>query len=347
MRLRPDQLDSALAAGRLAPIYLVTGDEPLQAMECADAIRAAARRAGAGERIVLDVEPGFEWGSLAAESGSLSLFSSRRLIELRLGTARAGVEGSKVLAGYAESAGSDDVLLVTAARLDAKALQAAWCKAFDRVGVIVQVWPLAARELSGWLERRAGARGVTLPPGGASLIADRVEGNLLAAAQEIDKLALRLGDGGAIDADGLWATVSDSARFDAFGLVDAALNGEVGRCLRILDGLRAEGVEPVLVSAVLAREIRTLATVAEACAGGMAPDQALAAARVWDKRKPFVRSALRRLRVAGARQLLRRAARLDRTVKGWGEGAPWEELTWVCLGLAGVPLAWAGEPPPA
>ncbi len=334
MRLRAEQLAADLGK-RLLPIYLVSGDEPLQVNEAADAIRAAARAQGFDERQVLQAETGFDWSSLAAAGDSLSLFAARKLIELRLPSAKPGDAGSKALVAYAERPSRDDLLLIICGKLEKAQQNGKWFKALDAAGVVVQIWPVEPRALPGWVRQRLAARGFKATPEAVALLAERVEGNLLAAAQEVEKLVLLYGSG-ELDADTVRAAVSDSARYDVFELADSALGGDAARCARILQGLRGEGSEPVLILWALVREVRALALIAAATEGGAALDSLLQQQRVWDKRKPLYHAALKRHNAQRWRLLLRRAARLDRIVKGAEPGNPWDELLQLSLLIAGV-----------
>jgi len=336
MKLRGDQLQAHLARG-LAPIYMVSGDEPLQAGEAADAIRAAARAEGYGEREVLHVESGFDWSALLASTASLSLFAERRLVDLRLPTGKPGDAGSKALVQYAEAPPEDVLLLIGCPKLDAQQQRSKWFKALEAAGVVVQVWPVEPARLPAWIGRRMQAKGLQPEESAVSLLAEQIEGNLLAADQEIEKLLLLHGPG-PVSADAVADMVADSARFDVFTLVDSALAGEAARTARILYGLRAEGVAPVLVVWALAREIRALAAMAFEAAQGGGPQAAMARHRVWDKRKPLVAKALRRYPPARWRALLAQCARLDRVVKGAAAGSPWDELLQLAEAMAGVDL---------
>lgn len=336
MRLRFEHLERHLE-GPLAPVYVVSGDEPLQLAEAADAIRAAARRQGFGERQVMHVGAGFDWNGLAAACDSLSLFAERRLFDLRLPDSGPGKEGAAALAAYAGAPSADNLLLVTCGKLDKRQQQSVWFKALDGAGAALQVWPVEPGQLPGWIARRMRARGLEPSAGAARLLAAQVEGNLLAAAQEVEKLWLLHGEG-AIDEAAVAQAVADSARFDVFELVDAALAGERARTVRVLEGLRGEGVEPVLVLWALAREIRSLAAMARDLKGGKGVDAVMGQHRVWDKRKPVVRAALQRHPPGRWYGLLARAARVDRMIKGVEPGKPWDELLQLALLIAGVRL---------
>jgi DNA polymerase-3 subunit delta len=333
-QLRADQLQTHLGQP-LAPVYFIYGDETLLVNECADAIRGAAREQGYADRQVFSVESGFDWNSLLAASDSLSLFAEQRILELRLPTGKPGKEGARILREYAERPPEDTLLLIVSARLEAAARRSKWVQALDKAGVTLPVWPVETAQLPGWIDRRLSSRGMRASQDALRLIAERVEGNLLAAAQEVEKLYLLHGEG-ALDLDTVAELVTDSARYDVFGLVDAALAGDAGHAQRILSGLRAEGVEPVLVLWALSREIRSLTSMARQLQSGTSLSQVLAAHRVWDKRKPQVGAALKRIRGRQWWQLLQTCSGIDRIVKGRAAGSAWDELLQLTLRLSGA-----------
>ena len=336
MKLNPRQLPRHLQE-QMAPLYFISGDDPLLVQECCDLVRRQARAAGCSERIVMHAESGFDWNSLLQEAGGMSLFAERRLLELRLPGARPGEAGARALQAYGEQPPADKVLLVISGKIDAAQQRSRWFKALERGGVVVQVWPLAPRELPGWIRQRMLATGLKPSAEAVQLLAERVEGNLLAAVQEIEKLRMLHG-AAPLEVEDILAAVADSARFDVFNLVDGALAGDVRRTTRILAGLRREGVEPVLVLWALSRELRGLAVMAGQLAAGAGVEQVLARQRVWEKRKPLLRQALRRHDAACWRALLARAAYLDRLIKGQAGGNVWDELLQLCLAVAGVPV---------
>jgi DNA polymerase-3 subunit delta len=333
MKIRLEQLGSHLGKG-LAPLYMVYGDEPLLVQEAADAIRRAARAQGYTEREWLTVEAGFDWNRLLESAASPSLFAACRLLELRLGNARPEAAGSQALQAYAKRPAGDAVLLVSGGKLDANAQKSAWFTALDAAGVTVPVWPVEASRLPAWIEQRLRSVGLLPTPEALALLAARVEGNLLAAAQEIARLQVLFGTG-ALTADQLLTVVSDSARYSVYDLVDAALAGQVERVVRIVYGLRDEGLEPVLASWALQREIRLLATLTFATGQGQPLEAALARNGVWEQHKPLLRRAVQRLPLSTCRRLLGHCARLDRLVKGVEPGDPWDELLRLSLSLAG------------
>jgi len=334
MKLRLEQLASHLMQG-LQPIYLLSGDEPQQLMEAADAIRARARELGFGEREILHAEAGFDWNALTAASGTLSLFAEQRLLELRLQSGKPGKEGGAALSEYAANPPPDTVLLIISGKIDSASQKSKWYKSLEAAGVTMQVWPIEPAAMPDWVLKRMRSRGMQPSTEAAQALAERVEGNLLAAAQEVEKLLLLYGEG-PIDVAQVEEGVADSARYDIFELVDTALLGDAVRTTRVIEGLRAEGVEPILVLWALLREIRTLAQMAEELAQGGSIEALMGRFRVWEKRKGPVRAGLKRHTLKRWLQLLRRAGRIDRMIKGIEPGNPWDELLQLALLMAGV-----------
>jgi len=340
MQVSPDQLATSLRRG-LAPVYFVHGDEPLLVREAVDAIRGSADAAGFADRQVHTAEAGFDWDDFLAASQNLSLFAERRLIELHLPTGKPGDAGAQALAQLAAAPPADTLLLVVAGKLEKAQRESRWAKALDAAGVTVIGWPIETAQLPGWIVRRMQARGLKAGAGVTELLAHHMEGNLLACDQEIEKLAMLYGTkpGGAVrevSLEDIEGALSDNARFSVFTLADATLKGEAPHVARMLAHLRAEGVEPVLVLWALARELRELAALGARVAAGEPVDRALDAARVWSRRKPLVRAALKRLPPPAWRQLLQRAAHTDRIVKGRSGGSPWRALESLALAMCGI-----------
>lgn len=330
MRLKPEQLDGALQKS-LAPVYLVSGDEPLQVQEACDAVRAAARQAGFTGREVFFAESGFDWGRLLEAMDSPPLFGDRNVLDLRLNAAP-DKQGAAALARYAERAGADGLLLASLPRLKAAEQKAAWFTALDKVGVVVQVWPLDGPQLLDWLERRLQGRGLAADRSAVQLLAGLVEGNLLAAAQEVEKLHALHGSG-RLSAEAILLTVADSARYDVFALADAVLAGQGPRVAKVLAGLRSEGEAAPIVLWALARELRLLLALHSAGSEGFETE--LKRHKTPDKRKPLLQRALRRLPPARLHDLLRLAGLADRVIKGMEPGDPWDSLLHLALGMAG------------
>ena len=341
MRIKPEQLLPHLKRG-LARVYLVSGDEPLQAEECCDAIRAQARAAGYSEREVMNAAKDFDWSSLAQAAHTLSLFAQQRLLEVRIATGKPGDAGSTALCAYASDPAPDTILLVICPKLDAQTQKSKWFNALEQAGVTVQVWPVSAVEMPAWITRRMIAKGMQVSTDAAALLAERVEGNLLAAVQDIEKLYLLHGPV-RIDLDALTQAVADSARYDIFEFVDTALRGDAQRTARMLTGLRGEGAEPVLLLWALTKELRSLAGMAYDCQSGISTEQALVKYRVWDKRKLPVIHALQRHKLAAWQGWLRMASRIDRTIKGQYRGNVWDDLLQMSLEIAGVRLIKDGQ----
>ena len=337
MRLKPEQLPAHLQ-GELKPVYLVTGEEPFQMDTALRQIREAAQAQGYSEREYFQAEGNFDWGQLQAAAGALSLFATKKLIELRLAPGKSpGKDGGKALADWAGADNSDTLLLIGMGKLDKRQQQAKWFKALEQAGAVIAVWPLDAAAMPGWIEARMHARGMQPDEAAVALLAERLEGNLLAADQELEKLRLLCGEG-PVDAGQVAAAVADSARFDVFDLVDAALLGDAARVVRIVNGLRSEGVEPMLVLWALSREIRSLCSMAWELARGASLTSVLAQYRIWNKRKPPVSAGLRRHSPRRWQGLLYQAAMLERVIKGRAAGAPWDELVQLGLKMAGVNL---------
>jgi len=317
----------------LLPCYLVTGDEHLLVQEILDAIRAAARAQGFGTRDLFVQTTGFDWSELSAAGGNMSLFAERQIIELRLPTGKPGVKGSAAIAEFAANAGEDILFIVSAPKLDRNAAKAKWASALDQQGAVVQVWPVSPRDLPGWINARMKQARLQPDRDAVQLIADRVEGNLLAAQQEIEKLRLLHGEG-SITAENVDAAVADSSRFDVYKLVDAAVGGNPSRALRILNGVRSEGVEPVIVMWALIRELRTLANLADSIRNGTDLSSAMRQARVWQNRQGLVRACIGRHQSGDFYTLLKRSRDADAAAKGQMRADPWQLATDIVLDLA-------------
>ncbi len=342
MQLRAEGLGAHLSKG-LARIYTVHGDEPLLAQEAADQIRAAARAQGFGERQIFIVSGAyFDWAPVLAAAQAMSLFAERQFIEIRIPNGKPGKDGSEALQRYAEAAPDDVLTLVTLPRLDKTQLSSAWFTALDGHGVSIRVEPVERRLLPAWLAQRLKAQGQSVPEGedgqrALAFFADRVEGNLLAAHQELQKLALLHPEGELTLAD-IEAAVLDVARFDVFKLSEAVLSGNVPRLLRMLDGLEAEGEAAVLVHWNLAEDARALARVRAALDAGRPLPMAMREARVWGAKERLVERIAPRLDSAQAGLLIQAAQVCDGLVKGlrhpdWPSD-PWAALRRFALMLA-------------
>jgi DNA polymerase-3 subunit delta len=340
MQLRAEALDGHLARGRLARLYCISGDEPLLAEEALDALRAAARKAGFAEREVLHASARFDWSQLAAAATSQSLFAARKIIEIRLPGGKPGREGGDALRAHAMADNDDVLTLVSLPRLDRAARSGAWASALESQGVWIEVRRVERDQLGGWLAARLRAQGQQADEQALAFLTDRVEGNLLAARQEIAKLGL-LYPPGPLSLSQVADAVQDVARFQVFDLPLAMLAGDGARALRTLEGLRDEGEALPLVLWAVTEEVRALARVQQALAAGRAVAPLLRELRAWGPRERLLEPAARRVPAAVVGGLLARCADIDRIAKGLRapqrDTDPWLELADVVLAAAATP----------
>jgi DNA polymerase-3 subunit delta len=335
MDLRLNQLAAHLER-TLLPVYVIHGDEPLLAIEAGDTIRAAARRAGCDEREIFVAEQGFKWDAFVAANANMGLFGGRKLVDLRIPNGKPGVEGAKALEAYAGNPNPDHVTLVTLPRLDRAAQAAGWFTALAGAGAAIAVYPLDRVELPQWIAARLARQKQRASRETLAFLADRCEGNLFAAQQEIEKLGLLLPEG-ELAAVAVERAVADVARYDVFELSEAWLAGDAARTMRILDALKAEGEGLPLLLWQLGEDVHALAAVLEAAASGTPAATAIRNARVWGKRQAAMEKAARRVRPAEILPLVRALARLDALAKGLGRGDAWDDLAAIALALAGKP----------
>ena len=332
MRLYPEKLADHLQQ-KLLPVYLVSGDEPLLLQECCDQIRQKARAENCNEREIIEGGvSNFNWQDILHSASNMSLFADRKLIELRLPSGKPGAEGSKALCEYLDIASGDDVLLIVSGKIDKQSTNSKWYKALDKAGVTVQVWPVDAKNLPRWLQQRVRNAGMSIDDDALRLLCERMEGNLLAAVQEVEKLKLLAADS-KITMQTVTEAVSDNARYNLFDMADNALKGNASVSLRMLYGLRAEGTEPPVVLWALVREIRTLYEAQLDCDSGQSTQQALSSRRVWQNRMPLMQAALTRHNTHSLSLLLEQAARVDGSIKGFADGKPWDNLSRLVITL--------------
>jgi len=331
MQLKPTQLAQHLSQS-LSPSYLISGDEPLIVQECADAVRRAAREAGCTERQNITITHKDDWMELGHAADSLSLFAERKLIEIQLPSGKPGAEGSKALLEYL-AGDAEDLLLIVSGRIDKASQKSKWYSSLNQAGAVIPVWPITAAELPAWLYARMLAAGMQVDDEAVALLAERLEGNLLAAAQEVEKLRLLHG-ATPITAAMVTDTVSDNARYDAFRLVDVALAGDARSAVRTLRGLKAEAVQPPALLWALAREVRLLADLKRDITGGAATASALNQRGVWRNRQPLLQQALNRLTGRDLAQLQALSFQADGTSKGFLPGIAWDTLERMVVTLA-------------
>ena len=333
MKIRAEQLQSHLSK-ELLPVYVISGDEPLLAQESADAVRLAARNKGFSGREVFHGEGKFDWGQLHNEANALSLFAEKKIIEIRISNGKPGDKGSKALCQLCANPSPDNLLLVILPKLERSAQNSKWVKALEAVGAHIQVWPVTGDQLPRWIKQRLLESNITANQQAVEILAERVEGNLLAAVQEIEKLKL-LAIEGKVDAIMMSSVVADSARYNLFEFVDKVLAGDAQSAARSLRGLHSEGTDAIPLLWAITRELRILIKASEHISRGENRDWALKNAGVWEKRLPLFRTAIQRCSAAHLRMLLYQAGAIDRGIKGMRQADIWDELTTLVLSLAG------------
>jgi DNA polymerase-3 subunit delta len=328
--LRPEQLAAQLDKA-LAPLYILHGNEPLLVLEAGDAIRAAARRQGYAEREVLVAGQGFRWDSLQSAAGNMSLFGASKLVDLRIPNGKPGRDGGEALQRYARHLDDGVVTLITLPELDWATRKAAWFTALAEAGVAVELNAPERDRLPEWIARRLANQQQKASAEALGFIADHVEGNLLAAHQEILKLGL-LHPPGELSLDAVRDAVLNVARYDVDKLRTALLEGDAARCARLLEGLKGEGEAPPLVLWALANEVRSLANLRQGLDEGQQLQGLMKAERIFDdRRKQALQRALPRLGGAQLRTAILHAARIDRMIKGLAGGDVWDEFLQLCL----------------
>lgn len=326
MKISSRQLEGQLKKA-IAPLYVVHGAEALLALEASDRIRAAARRDGCTEREVFFAEPGADWSRFGANAANLSLFASKRLMELRVPTGKPGAEGSRAIEAYCRKLPDDAITLVSLPELEWQQMKSKWYEALESNGVMVEARAVSRDELPDWLAERFTRQKQHASVETLEWLADRVEGNLLAARQEVEKLALLLPEG-EITLDAIRDAVTDVSRFERDTLLEAIHAGNVGKVARVAASLEAEGEPLPLLLWVLAEELRTMM----ALSANQRPRRYMP-----PERMAMLQKSARRLKAADYERELLRAHRIDRMIKGVATGDPWDNVVDLALGLAGKP----------
>ncbi|WP_250654874.1 DNA polymerase III subunit delta [Alkalimarinus coralli] len=337
MKLKPEQLKGHLS-NQLLPVYLINGDEALLVQEACDEVRRTCRKEGFTERLSWHADRQFDWNQLLEEAGSLSLFGDKKIIEIRLDNGKPGDKGSKAIEQFCQATSEDTVLIVITCRLDAATQKRKWVSAIDKIGSIVTLWPVSGEQLPSWIQARSRQIGLTLDQESLSLLAERVEGNLLAAKQELEKLALLCPDG-QITPEQVSQSVADSARFDIFNLTDECVKGQTKHALHILQGLKSEGTEPPVILWALTRDLRVIYELSSCNRQGTPQKPVFSAHRVIAKRQNLLSRSAARLSVQQLNHLIKLSERIDQSIKGNKQyGSSWELLAEFVLILSGQPV---------
>lgn len=334
MQTSPEQLESRLQTD-LPPAIWIAGDEPLLLQENCDLVRQSAREQGFTEREVINAGSDFVWHNLLQSANSLSLFAERKLIDLRLPSVKLDNKAKEVLQQFVDMGAADTLLLISSPRVEKATQNTKWFKGIEGPSLFVPVWPVKADALPAWIMQRLQRHNLSADRDAVQLLAERVEGNLLAAAQEVEKLAI-VSDGKHLDLDTVMQSVADSSRFDAFGLIDACLQGNAARGLKILSHLQAEGSEALMILNLLCAEVRKLARMAQQVEQGQNINGVMQSNRIWNNRKNMISSTLQRHNSQHFNAFLRRALIVDKAVKGEAPNNPWDELSSLVMRLSGT-----------
>ena len=322
MKLHAEKLSSHLQ-NNLAPCYLVSGNEHLLVEEALDQIRAAARERGFESRESFVAMANFNWSQLAGVASNMSLFADKRIVEVRLPTGKPGREGSAAICEFVDNLSPEFLLIVVAPRLTNSNKNSKWVKILSANGDHLPIWDVDLRELPRWISTRMRNAGLKPDRDAVRMIADRVEGNLLAANQEIEKLRIILGEG-AVTGEDVAKAVANNSRYDVYKLVDAAVGGNAKRAMKILNGLRGEGVAPVIMTWALTQELRVLAMLSDSVRNDVDLGAAMQKQRVWNNRQAMVRACIGRHQHTELYRLLKAIGRADAAAKGQAKGDPWQ-----------------------
>lgn len=333
MKVYPEQLQTALNKSLPAACWL-SGDEPLQMRDCSDLVRSTCRAAGFTDRVQYEVDNQFNWDQLLSENSSLSLFSDKKLIELNLKSGKLDDPARKALAEYLDNASPDNLLLLLSPRIEAATTKTQWFSKLESRLMLVQVYPIEGERLLAWINQRMKKHGISADANAVQLLADRVEGNMLAADQEVEKLALLFGQGTHLSSEHIARSVADSARYNVFGLIDACLAGQGAKALKTLVRLRQEGQELLMLNALLTKELRQLISMKAEQVRGARVDDIMQRHHVWKNRQAGTKSALMRLTPAQLDSSLCLAREIELSVKGMSPLPGWMLMEQLCLQLS-------------
>lgn len=325
MKIRLEQLPQQLK-NQISPIYFISGEELLLVQESCDLIRQILNANNYDDRIKLQIDNSFNWQLFSQTAYTNSLFSEKTLLELNLGSNKIKDEGKKALEKYAQNPPTNKVLLIIADKIDAATQKNLWYQTIEKNGIVVQIWPINKNNLNAWIAQRMKRYGLTASSEAINILAEYAEGNLFAAAQEIEKLSLIYVQG-ALDTQQVTVAISDNAHFSIYDLVDNILMGNVNKIPRILKILHQEKIEPILILWAFAKELRVLSSIVNTIEQGTSVEQALQQQHVWEQRKPYIKNAVSRHNAKSIYNLIRHCARLDCIIKGVENGNIWNELT--------------------
>lgn len=333
-KLNADTLPSAIKQA-FKPVYLISGDETLLVQESCMRIRAQARELGFTQHEIHHAEAQFNWDNLMMSANALSLFAEKKILEVRIPNGKPGDKGSKALKAYCDSVPEDTLLLLVLPKIDKRSESSAWYKAVAAAGDTVTIWPVGAQQLPRWIEQRLCKSGLNADPDAIAILCAKVEGNLLAAVQEIEKLKL-ICDSNIIDANTMASAVMDSSRYNVFDLIDKALAGDARAAVSCLSGLRSEGTSAPVLLWALANQLRTLLQVKALTDTGRSFENAANQSKVWKNKQTLVKRSHQRISTAQLLQILRKCALADKIIKGVALGDEWNELLDITLRLSGV-----------
>ncbi|MDC1435941.1 DNA polymerase III subunit delta [Gammaproteobacteria bacterium] len=333
MQVKPEQVLSELT-NKIPPVIWVAGDETLLVQESCDQIRKFAQAQGFSEREVYTVHSGFDWNILLESSNSLSLFAEKKLIDLRLNSAKLDDAGKKALHAYLANPSEDNLLLISSPRVEKAATNTKWFKQIETEAYFIVIWPINSQNLAAWIRQRLKSHGLTADGQAIDILCQRTEGNLLATAQEIDKLSI-LADNKELDASMVARAVADSARFNVFTLIDTAIAGNSARALNILYHLKAESEDPLKILNFICKEIRSLCKMALQLENGQSISAVMQSERVWRNKMGPVSTALNNHSLAQLQAFLNDASLIDQSVKGLNKLNTWDELSRMILSMSG------------
>ncbi|MDG2421032.1 MAG: DNA polymerase III subunit delta [Gammaproteobacteria bacterium] len=337
MKIKPEKLAESLKLEKL-PIYWISGDEHLLVQESADLVRTHFKNIDFMEREVFNVDRDFKWDHFIHAINNLSLFSEKKVFDLRIHSAKLNQDGKDAIETFRDRNSPDLVLLIRSPKLESAHLNSKWLKTHLPYIALVQIWPVNRKDIKNWLSQRLIKEGINADRDALQLLSDKIEGNLLAAVQEIEKLKLLSNTQGkpiTLNARTTMQVIADNSRYNVYNLVDSALLGESARCLKILTSLKGEGIYPLIILGAITRELRSLLHLMEQKEQGKSINAIIQSNRVWFNRKEPIAAALKRCNTKDSWKMLSRARKIDQALKGMSSANPWDEISSLILELSG------------